>query len=220
MTRTRSYCHRGGATPLLGATIPGHFAAIVERFPHREAVVSRHQHRRLTYAQLKEEVDRLARALLAAGFGKGDRIGVWSTDNIEWLLLQLATARMGAVLVNINPANRTRELAHALSRSEVQGVFSIPSFRTSDYVAMQVELLPELKTSRPASSVTRTSSQAKLATAAAIKHRGQSPPVFASRATGRPHSGQTSTAVFGGVDIGAGSKGHGAGERRSLAHAP
>ena len=149
MTRTRSYFHRGGAVPLLGATLPGHFAAIVERFPHREAVVSRHQHRRLTYAQLKEEVDRLARALLAAGFGKGDRIGVWSTDNIEWLLLQLATARMGAVLVNINPANRTRELAHALSRSEVQGVFSIPSFRTSDYVAMQVELLPELKTSRP-----------------------------------------------------------------------
>jgi len=149
MTRTRSYFHRGGAVPLLGATLPGHFAAIVERFPHREAVVSRHQHRRLTYAQLKEEVDRLARALLAAGFGKGDRIGVWSTDNIEWLLLQLATARIGVVLVNINPADRTRELAHALQRAEVQGLFTIPAFRSSDYVGMLLELLPEIESAAP-----------------------------------------------------------------------
>jgi fatty-acyl-CoA synthase len=149
VTLARSYCHRGGETPLSGATIPEHFASVVERFPQREALVSRHQTRRLTYAQLKEEVDRLARALLAAGFKRGERIGVWSTDNIEWLLLQMATARIGAVLVNINPANRTRELAHALQRSEVQGLFLIPSFRTSDYVAMLVELAPELKTSTP-----------------------------------------------------------------------
>jgi fatty-acyl-CoA synthase len=149
VTLTRSYCHRGGDQPLLGATIPEHFASVVGRFAAREAVVSRHQARRLSYAQLKDEVDRLARALLAIGFARGERIGVWSTDNIEWLLLQLATARIGAVLVNINPANRARELAHALQRSEVQGLFVIPSFRTSDYVAMLVELLPELKTSAP-----------------------------------------------------------------------
>jgi fatty-acyl-CoA synthase len=149
VTLARSYCHRGGETPLTGATIPDHFAAIVERFPQREAVVSRHQARRLSYAQLKDEVDRLARALLAAGFRRGERIGVWSTDNIEWLLLQMATARVGAVLVNINPANRTRELAHALQRSEVQGLFLIPSFRTSDYVAMLVELAPELQACAP-----------------------------------------------------------------------
>jgi fatty-acyl-CoA synthase len=149
VTLARSYRHRGGETPLTGATIPDHFAAIVERFPQREAVVSRRQARRLTYAQLKDEVDRLARALLAAGFKRGERIGVWSTDNIEWLLLQMATARVGAVLVNINPANRTRELAHALQRSEVQGLFLIPSFRTSDYVAMLVELAPELQDCAP-----------------------------------------------------------------------
>ena len=120
MTRTLSYRHRGGEAPLLGATIPEHFAAVAERFPGNEAVVSLPQRRRLTYSKLKSEIDHLARGLLGSGFGKGDRIGVWSTDNIEWLLLQMATARIGAVLVNINPANRARELAHALQRSEVQ----------------------------------------------------------------------------------------------------
>ena len=79
------------------------------------------------------------------GFGKGDRIGVWSTDNVEWLLLQMATARIGAILVNINPAYRRREITYALQRSEVTALFAIPAFRTSDYVAMMVELIPELK---------------------------------------------------------------------------
>ncbi len=143
--KLKSYHHRGGETPLLGATIPEHFADIAKRFATNEAVVSRQQNRRLTYAAFSEAVDRLARGLMGSGFGKGDRIGVWSTDNIEWLLLQMATARIGAVLVNINPAYRPRELAYALERSEVQGLFTIPAFRTSDYVAMLIELLPELK---------------------------------------------------------------------------
>jgi fatty-acyl-CoA synthase len=79
------------------------------------------------------------------GFNKGDRVGIWATDNLEWLLLQMATARVGIVLVNINPAYRESELAYALKRSEVQGLFLIPSFRKSDYVAMIAELVPELK---------------------------------------------------------------------------
>jgi len=145
MKQRRSYFHRGGDEPLLGATIPEHVAAIAARFPNHEAVVSLPQDRRLDYAELLDQVDQLARGLLATGFNKGDRIGVWSTDNIEWLLLQLATARIGAVLVNINPAYRLRELAYALQRSEVQGIFTIPAFRSSDYVEMLVELLPELK---------------------------------------------------------------------------
>ena len=140
----RSYCHRGGDQPLLGETIPEHFAAIVRRFADREAVVSLPQQRRLSYAALAAAVDRVARGLLGLGFGRGERIGVWSTNNIEWLVLQLATARIGAVLVNINPAYRARELAYALERSEVQGLFLIPAFRSSDYVAMLTELLPEL----------------------------------------------------------------------------
>jgi fatty-acyl-CoA synthase len=139
-----SYWHRGGTEPLLGATIPEHFAAIAARFPDNEAIVSSHQQRRLGYAELAAAVGQLARGLLGTGFGKGDRIGIWSTNNIEWLLLQLATASIGALLVNINPAYRLRELGYALQRSEVQGLVVIPAFRSSDYIAMLVELLPEL----------------------------------------------------------------------------
>jgi len=143
--RRLSYCHRGGAQPLLGVTIPAHLATIAARFPQREAVVGIPQKRRLSYAQLQQETDRLARGLLASGFGKGDRIGIWSTNNIEWLLLQLSTARIGAVLVNINPASRPRELVYALQKSEVQALFAIPAFRHSDYIGMLTEILPELR---------------------------------------------------------------------------
>ncbi len=143
-----SYHHRGGEEALLGATIPEHFAAIAERFAEREAVVALAQNRRLTYSALRAEVRRLARGLLGLGFGKGERIGIWSTDNIEWLLVQMATAEIGAILVNINPAYRPRELAYALERAELNGLFLIPSFRTSDYLSMIVELLPELTQGR------------------------------------------------------------------------
>ena len=141
----RSYRHRGGETPLLGATIPQHFAAVVERHAEREAVVALPQRRRLSYRAFAAAVDELARGIAALGFARGERIGVWSTNNVEWLLLQMATARIGAVLVNINPAYRTRELGYALKRSEVQGLFLIPRFRSSDYVAMALELVPELR---------------------------------------------------------------------------
>ena len=144
-----SYHHRGGDTPLLGATIPEHFAAMVERYPEQEAVVALPQQRRLSYRAFARAVDELARGLVGLGFAKGERIGVWSTNNIEWLLLQLATARIGAVLVNINPAYRSKELAYALQRSEVQGLFVIPSFRKSDYVAMLRELIPALDGNNP-----------------------------------------------------------------------
>ena len=143
--RIRSYCHRGGETPLLGATIPEHFAAVAAAHSEREAVVSLPQRRRLRYAALAQEIDRLARGLLGLGYKKDDRIGVWSTNNVEWLLLQMATARIGALLVNINPAYRTHELEYSLRRSEVEGLFLIPSFRSSDYVAMLCELVPELR---------------------------------------------------------------------------
>jgi fatty-acyl-CoA synthase len=140
-----SYFHRGGATPLLGQTIPEYFFSIVEQFPEREAVVSLSQQRRLSYREFSAALDELARGLLGLGFKRGDRIGVWSTNNIEWLLVQMATARIGAILVNINPAYRARELAYALQRSEVQGLFVIPRFRSSDYVAMLQTLVPELQ---------------------------------------------------------------------------
>ena len=141
----KSYYHRGGNIPLQGSTIAEHFSEIAARFPKQEAVVSLVQHKRLTYSALSDEIEQLAKGLLAIGFAKGDRIGIWSTNNIEWLLLQMATARIGAVLVNINPAYHLHELAYALNVSEVQGVFTIPAFHSNNYVAMLVELLPELK---------------------------------------------------------------------------
>ena len=141
----KSYCHRGGDEPLLGSTIAEHFSDVAMRFSDREAVVSLPQQRRLSYSAFSDAVDQLAKGLLATGFVKGDRIGVWSTNNIEWILLQMATSRIGAVLVNINPAYRSHELGYALKISQVQGVFTIPAFRSSDYVAMLVELIPELK---------------------------------------------------------------------------
>lgn len=143
----KSYFHRGGDEPLLGKTIPEHFADIVRQYPDREAVVSQVQHKRLTYRALSGEINSLAKGLLGSGFHKGDRIGIWSTNNLEWLLLQMATARLGIVLVNINPAYRQRELAYALQCSEVQGLFVIPSFRGSDYLSMLTELIPELEKS-------------------------------------------------------------------------
>ena len=144
----RSYCHRGGSEPLLGSTIPERFADVATQFAEREAVVSVAQGRRLTYAALSAAAEEVARGLVGLGFGKGDRIGIWSTNNVEWLVLQMATARIGIILVTINPAYRARELAYALKRSAVQGLFTIPSFRTSDYVSMLIELMPELTHAR------------------------------------------------------------------------
>jgi fatty-acyl-CoA synthase len=147
-----SYHHRGGSAALLGATIPAHVAGSVARYPDHEALVSLPQDRRLTYTQLEAAVHLLARGLLGSGFSTGDRIGIWSTNNVEWLLLQLATARIGAILVNINPGYRTRELGYALQRSAVNGLFMIPGFRSSDYVAMLTELIPELQHGTPEQS--------------------------------------------------------------------
>lgn len=145
LNKLTSYFHRGGDISLTGKTIPEYFLSIVNQFPEQEAVVSLPQQRRLTYQAFSDATDELARGLLGLGFKRSDRIGVWSTNNIEWLLIQMATARIGAILVNINPAYRPKELAYALERSEVQGLFVIPSFRSSDYVGMLQDLIPELQ---------------------------------------------------------------------------
>jgi fatty-acyl-CoA synthase len=138
---SRSYLHRGRDVPLLGSTVPAHFRDIATQYPEREAVVSLAQQRRLSYAELATASDQVAKGLLARGFGRGDRIGLWSTNNIEWLLIQLATARIGAILVNLNPAYRRHELAYALQRSAVQGLFLIPAFRSSNYLQMLQDVL-------------------------------------------------------------------------------
>jgi len=141
----RSYVHRGGDTSLLGTTIWSAFEKIVETYPRGEVLVSLPQGRRFTYAEFHREATKLSKGLMALNIGKGDRVGIWSTNNLEWVLLQMATARIGAVLVNINPAYPAEELQHALSRARVQVLFLIPSFRTSHYVNMLCELCPEAK---------------------------------------------------------------------------
>ena len=137
-------CTRGAQTqPLIEQTIGAFFDDMVQRFPEREALVSVHQQRRYTYRQLQSEANRLASALLGLGLEPGDRIGIWSHNNAEWVLMQLATAQIGLILVNINPAYRTAEVEYALNKVECKALVTMPRFKTSDYLLMLRELAPE-----------------------------------------------------------------------------
>src|SRR4051812_15664107 len=129
--------------PLLRQTIGAALRATARRFGERDALVSCGQDVRLTYAGLDAEVDRVARALLAHGIATGDRVGAWSPNNAEWTLLQLATARVGAILVNVNPAYRTSELAYALRQSGTRLLFAPRTFKTSNYAEMVAAVSPE-----------------------------------------------------------------------------
>jgi fatty-acyl-CoA synthase len=131
-----SYVHGASGTPLLGQTIGENLDRAVERWGEREALASCHQDLRYTYAELGEAVDRLARTLLAGGLRPGDRVGIWSPNCAEWVLVQYATAKAGIVLVNINPAYRTSELAYALRQSGCRALIAAPAFKTSDYASM------------------------------------------------------------------------------------
>src|SRR5437763_2180471 len=146
MTTLLSYAHGVSDTPLLGETIGENLERTVARVPDAEAVVSRHQGQRLTYAELNEQVDVVARGLLALGLEPGHRIGMWSPNNVEWVLVQYATAKAGVILVNINPAYRTNELEYALNHSGCRVLISAPAFKTSDYRAMINEVRPNLST--------------------------------------------------------------------------
>src|SRR4051794_29084974 len=141
---TLSYAHGASPVPLLGETIGANFERTVAQFPDAEALVSRHQDQRFTYAALNEAVDVLARGLLGLGLEPGDRIGMWSPNNVEWVLVQYATAKAGVILVNINPAYRTNELEYALNQSGCRVLISAPAFKTSDYRAMVEEVRPNL----------------------------------------------------------------------------
>jgi len=131
-----SYASGTSSVPLIGQTIGANLEATVARFPDREAIVSRHQGIRLTYAAFDAQVDLVARGLLARGYAKGDRIGIWAPNCLEWALVQYATAKAGVILVNINPAYRTHEVQYALAQSGCRGLVAATDFKTSDYVAM------------------------------------------------------------------------------------
>ena len=139
-----SYASGVGSKPLIGETIGALLERVASELPDHEALVSRHQGIRLTYAQLDEHADRLARALIAAGLRVGDRAGIWAPNCAEWALVQFATAKAGIVLVNVNPAYRPTELAYALKQSGCRLLVSAQSFKTSDYVAMVGEVRGEL----------------------------------------------------------------------------
>src|SRR5205823_2818532 len=125
---------------LLGETIGENLRRTVEQFGSCEALVVRHQQYRATYAELWEQTTTAARGLLAQGIRKGDRVGIWAPNRAEWVVLQYATARIGAILVNINPAYKTAELAYVLQQSGATLLVLARAFRASDYVGMLAEV--------------------------------------------------------------------------------
>jgi fatty-acyl-CoA synthase len=130
------------SVPLLEETIGANLDRTIERFGDRDALISCQQGRRYTYSELGGAVDELARALMAAGIERGDRLGIWSPNRAEWVLVQYATAKAGVILVNINPAYRTTELEYALKQSGCRMLVSAPAFKSSDYRAMVEEVRP------------------------------------------------------------------------------
>ena len=143
LTSAGSYASGTSDVPLLGDTIGANLEATVARFADREALVDASTGRRLTYAELDSAVDELARGLLALDVVKGDRVGIWAPNCVEWVLVQYATAKIGAILVNVNPAYRTHELGFVLRQSGVSVLVSATTFKTSNYAAMIDEVRGE-----------------------------------------------------------------------------
>lgn len=139
-----SYASGPSEVSLLGETIGENFERIVAQFPDREALVSCHQNLRFTYSELNAEVDRVASGLMAMGMAPGDRLGIWSPNYAEWAVVQYATAKIGVILVNINPAYRVHELAYVLNQSGCRFLVAAPSFKTSDYVSMVEQVRGEV----------------------------------------------------------------------------
>jgi fatty-acyl-CoA synthase len=144
-----SYAHGAIDRPLIGQTIGDFFDAVSTAHASHEALVSCHQGIRWTYAELRSRVDELARAMIALGVDKGHRVGIWSPNYSEWVITQFAAAKLGAILVNVNPSYRLHELEYALRQSGCSTLLIAPPFKTSNYSALLRELCPELESSRP-----------------------------------------------------------------------
>jgi fatty-acyl-CoA synthase len=141
-----SYSSGVSETPLLGDTIGDNFDRTVARCGDREALVDCPSGRRWTYSQMRAEVDALAHGLLAAGIGKGDRVGIWAPNCPEWLFTQYATAKIGAILVTVNPAYRTSELDYVVNQAGIRLLIAAKSFKTADYATMISEVQPRCTT--------------------------------------------------------------------------
>ncbi len=138
-----SYASGTSDTPLIGKTIGEMLNEIAARYPDTEALVSVDQQIRYTYSEFLDAVNEVARALMAIGIEKGDRVGIWAMNYAEWVVVQFATAKMGAIMVNINPAYRTYELEYVLKQAEIHTLILQGRFKTSDYVGMFYEACPE-----------------------------------------------------------------------------
>ncbi len=138
-----SYASGTSDTPLIGKTISEMLNEIAARYPDTEALVSVDQQIRYTYSEFLDAVNEVARALMAIGIEKGDRVGIWAMNYAEWVVVQFATAKMGAIMVNINPAYRTYELEYVLKQAEIHTLILQGRFKTSDYVGMFYEACPE-----------------------------------------------------------------------------
>ncbi len=152
-----SYAHGAADVALLGETIGANFDRAVARWGDRPALIVRQQGIRWTYKELAERVDSFAAGLLALGLARGDRVGIWSPNNAEWIITQFATAKAGLILVNINPAYRLAEVEYALNTSGCRALVIATAFKTSDYVGMVNTLAPELRTSRARATCARRS---------------------------------------------------------------
>jgi fatty-acyl-CoA synthase len=148
-TTSSSYVHGSSDVPLVGDTLGVYFDKIVARFGDREALVVRHQNVRWSYRELQRLVNNLSVSLTRLGLTPGDRVGIWSQNNSEWLLTQLATAKAGMILVNLNPAYRRSELEYALNKVQCKALILSPRFKSSDYLSILLELAPELRDCKP-----------------------------------------------------------------------
>lgn len=146
---TKSYICGEGSQQLIYDTIGNKFEEIVAQFPNNDALVVCHQDVKWSYKELNKKVDELATGLLSLGIQKGDRLGIWGPNSYEWVLTQLATAKIGVIMVCINPAYRLFELEYALNKVECKAIISAESFKSSQYLSMLNELAPELKTAQP-----------------------------------------------------------------------
>jgi len=146
---TLSYAHGVTTTPLLGETIGVHFDRTVERWGDRPGLVSRQQGVAWTWRELGAKVDEFAAGLVAMGLKPGERVGIWSPNNAEWIVTQYATAKAGLILVNINPAYRLSEVEYALNKVGCRALITATRFKTSDYIGMVNTLAPELARARP-----------------------------------------------------------------------
>ncbi|MBV9251435.1 MAG: AMP-binding protein, partial [Acetobacteraceae bacterium] len=149
MTEIISYVHGASAVPLIGETVGVNFDRAVAGWGDRPGLIVRQQGVRWSYRELGAKVDAFAAGLLALGLHPGDRVGIWSPNNTEWVVTQFATAKAGVVLVNINPAYRLAELEYALNKVGCRALVTATAFKTSDYVGMINTLAPELRLSQP-----------------------------------------------------------------------